>query len=248
MFHPPLHSAQRSVGDFHPHAFADGGRQADLAIRLQRPQHLLQLPDKKLLVGDLQQIRQMVALMDSPPLLNGHLQKNVTWKERFLKHHGLAPILVNGAITGQRGGQSIALTKLQEFLLAPRPGMGDKPKQSVQTLLTVHTSTSHARRGLPGTTVGFGQGRWVNSFSDMVPKTAMTGREMPPALIVRLNATPDFFGLSIPAGVFQHSNALSIRPFVRRQSSAAPIRPSTPSTPSIDRLCSGSADGLPAQK
>jgi hypothetical protein len=43
----------------------------------------------------------------------------------------------------------------------------------------------------------------------------MGGRELFPAHIVCLIATPDFFGLSIPAGVFQHSKTLSIPPFVR---------------------------------
>ncbi|MGD1086372.1 MAG: hypothetical protein ABSA47_16670 [Verrucomicrobiota bacterium] len=84
---------------------------------------------EKFLVGDLQQLRQMIALMNFPPLVSGNVEKNITRKERLLENHRFAPILVGGSITGQGGGKTPAFTKLNELLFATRPCMGDKPKQ-----------------------------------------------------------------------------------------------------------------------
>ncbi len=129
MLDPTLDASQRSGFDAHAHALADGRGQTHFQIRFQGQENIFQLPAKRFLIEHLEEIGDMVVLARRILLSGFKLKKDVTRKERFLEHNGLAPVFVGGIIAGKSRGDAMSLAVLDKLLLPSRSGMGYEPTQ-----------------------------------------------------------------------------------------------------------------------
>ena len=127
VFYPSLDAFQRAAPNQDLSSRPNIGHQANGFHGFHCEQNIFQLRLELRLVGWIQQIGHISALQYAPPIPGRHPNKQVSWKQRFVKSNFFAAVLPHGGISGQATIQALLLAPRLEFLFAARLGVRGEP-------------------------------------------------------------------------------------------------------------------------
>lgn len=127
IFDAAFHAAQGAVLDPHPAAGADFGGEENFQLALERAQDFGELAPEEVLVEDVEQIGDVIALEDFGFLVGEQMEEDVAGEEGLGERGGFAAVAMDGGDKRERGGDAFAGAKVVEFFFAARLGVRHVP-------------------------------------------------------------------------------------------------------------------------
>jgi hypothetical protein len=129
VFYEAFEAAQWAGGDFDACADRNFRGENDFQAGFKAEKDVAELVLERLLIGNVEEIGDVIALENFLALWRFELEENVIWEERFFEDGGFAFVFPDAAIERERDFEALTLAIFGQFFLATRPGVSHVPEQ-----------------------------------------------------------------------------------------------------------------------
>lgn len=127
-FDVAFETAEGAAADADADAGLEGGGELDVVFGFEGLKDGLELFLEFILDGNVEQIRDVIALEHLGAGVAGEAEEDVTGEEGFFEDDGFAAVFFDAAVEGQGGFEGGAAAVIGEFFFAAGTGMGDEPE------------------------------------------------------------------------------------------------------------------------